>query len=314
MKKEIVAGIEYSRPEVFLFQETGIGVAEFAARTAYDSFENSENEVVKNLKHLVDKTLIITADENTSEMIKRNTIKDVNDIEESALLDQLAWVHHHHSVIEHSVLSFYIKGTSRGVLQEHARHRIQSITVRSTRYTMSDIVNAFITAISVFEDECEAYQWFEEKLLELDIFVTTDVDYNKLQINDIYDKMMFQLNRMIETHDDGLLEFNKMCLSKENLEYIAHVGPEDSPNSVYINLKTGKKKRNVGDPFKHIVNDNWKVDMVITFNLRSLKNYFDLRDSGAAYFQIKWLAEEMKKVIPEKYLKLIIKEYRNKDK
>ena len=72
-----------------------------------------------------------------------------------------------------------------------------------------------------------------------------------------------------------------------------------------------RKKENVGDGFKHIVSDNWKVDMVVTFNIRSLKNYYDLRDSGAAWFQIQWLAEEMKKVTPEKYLKLIDKQYRN---
>ena len=51
--------------------------------------------------------------------------------------------------------------------------------------------------------------------------------------------------------------------------------------------------------------------MVVTFNIRSLKNYFDLRDSGAAWFQIQWLAEEMKKVTPKKYLKLIDKKYRD---
>ena len=72
-------------------------------------------------------------------------------------------------------------------------------------------------------------------------------------------------------------------------------------------LETGKKKRNVGDAFKHIISDNVKVDMVVTFNLRSLKNYFTLRDSGAAFFQIRWLAQEMIRVTPEKYLDLIIK-------
>ena len=69
----------------------------------------------------------------------------------------------------------------------------------------------------------------------------------------------------------------------------------------------GKKKRNVGDAFKHIITDNVKVDMVVTFNLRSLKNYFTLRDSGAAYFQIRWLAQEMMRVTPSKYLDLIVK-------
>jgi thymidylate synthase (FAD) len=46
-------------------------------------------------------------------------------------------------------------------------------------------------------------------------------------------------------------------------------------------------------------------------NLRSLKNYLTLRDSGAAFFQIRWLAQEIKKVTPAKYLDLIV---RNKDK
>ncbi|HFB54019.1 MAG TPA: FAD-dependent thymidylate synthase, partial [Sulfurimonas autotrophica] len=77
---------------------------------------------------------------------------------------------------------------------------------------------------------------------------------------------------------------------------------------LYEALQNGKKKRNVGDAFKHIVTDNWKVDMVVTFNLRSLKNYFTLRESGAAYFQIRWLAQEMMKVTPKKYLDLIIKQ------
>jgi len=72
-------------------------------------------------------------------------------------------------------------------------------------------------------------------------------------------------------------------------------------------LQAGKKKRNVGDAFKHIITDNVKVDMVVTFNLRSLKNYYTLRDSGAAFFQIRWLAQAMMKATPTKYLDLIVK-------
>ena len=45
----------------------------------------------------------------------------------------------------------------------------------------------------------------------------------------------------------------------------------------------------------------------MTINLRSLKNFFTLRDSASAYFQIQWLAQEMKKVTPDKYLDLIVK-------
>jgi len=42
----------------------------------------------------------------------------------------------HHSVIEHAVFTFDVDGISRGCLQEFARHRIASLSVKSTRYTL----------------------------------------------------------------------------------------------------------------------------------------------------------------------------------
>jgi len=102
--------ITYEKPKVTLLQESGLGVAEIAARTCYDSFENSENQCIKEAMEHLDTDA-------------------VNAIDRSDLLANLAWVHHHHSIIEHATLSFLIQGTSRGVLQEHARHRLQAISV-----------------------------------------------------------------------------------------------------------------------------------------------------------------------------------------
>ncbi|DAB31054.1 MAG TPA: thymidylate synthase, partial [Sulfurimonas sp. UBA12504] len=115
---ETVFGVEYSKPEVILMQDTGIGVAEAAARTCYDSFENSENEAIRSIEYAMPDGV---------------TCAKINTIEESNLLNDLAWTHFHHSILEHANLSFLVRGTSRGVLQEHARHRIQAISVRSTR-------------------------------------------------------------------------------------------------------------------------------------------------------------------------------------
>ena len=97
-------------------------------------------------------------------------------------------------------------------------------------------------------------------------------------------------------------------MAKSSIPFIEE--NKGNAKALFTALENGKKKRNVGDGFKHIVSDNWKVDMVVTFNIRSLKNYFDLRDSGAAWFQIQWLAETMKEVTPVKYLKLIDKKYK----
>ena len=301
-KIETVAGVKYYRPQVILFQDNGLGVSEYAGRAAYDSFSNSEHLDIQEFEMVIK--------DNPGEIIKNTYLKRINEIPDSKLLDQLAWVYHHHSVIEHTVLSYYIKRISRGVLQELVRHRIASYTVKSTRYTMSSIINAFVTAISVFEDESRGLSFFIEKLDKMDLFVLASEYMKEIEITSIFTKLMYQCDIIIEETDD-LDSFYKLCLSKENFEYIKTVGIDSDPEEVFNTLENGKKKRNVGDPFKHIVTDNWKTDLMVTINLRSLKNFFELRDSGAAYFQIKWLAEEMKKETPKKYLKLIDKNMRN---
>jgi len=274
---EDVYGIKYSKPEVILLQDTGIGVAESAARTCYDSFTNSENDVIKNIEHAMPDELMCN---------------EINNIEESELLDNLAWTYFHHSILEHANLSYLIRGTSRGVLQEHARHRLQAISVRSTRYTMSSLINAFVASM-----QGGAKKFFIYTVLDYDMFVTSDKDYNILEIGAMYDKLEYQSKKV----DD----FYAISVAKSSLPLLKEFAGDST--KLYKALQAGKKKRNVGDAFKHIISDNVKVDMVVTFNLRSLKNYFTLRDSGAAYFQIQWLAKEMIKVTPKKYLDLIIK-------
>ena len=281
-------GISYRLPKVFLLKESGIGVAELAARTCYDSFENSENESIKLFKEIIDK--------EPNELIYSQVINKVNDIQDSSLLDSLAWAYQHHSILEHATLSYLIKGTSRGVLQEHARHRIQSISVRSTRYTMSGIINAYLAYIYGMGDIKEFYQLLES----LDFLVLADKEMRKIEYDSILNKLNMQRGLL------GDEEFKELSLAKSSYDLVK----EGNIFEIFEKLQKGKKKRNVGDPFKHIVSDNWKVDMVVTFNIRSLKNYFNLRDSGAAWFQIQWLAEEIKKVTPIKYLKLIDKKFK----
>lgn len=173
---ENVFGIEYSRPVVVLLQETGIGVAESAARTCYDSFSASENSVIQALEHTLPDTKMC---------------QDLNALDDSSLLDELAWTYFHHSILEHVNLSYLIRGTSRGVLQEHARHRLQAISVRSTRYTMSGIINAFVASL-----EGGGREFFISKVMAFDMFVTTNAAYNALEIGAMYDKLLYQKNQV----------------------------------------------------------------------------------------------------------------------
>ncbi len=56
-----------------------------------------------------------------------------------ARINRVANVSKHASTIEHLYYNFDIDGISRAVLQELARHRIASYTVKSSRYTLSEL-------------------------------------------------------------------------------------------------------------------------------------------------------------------------------
>ena len=286
---ETVAGIEYKKPKVYLVQESGLGSAELAGRTAYNSFDKSENFSVKEFNNMANMDAV-----NKGTLTYRR--QDLNNIEHSDLLEQLAHVYHHDSVLEHCNLTFLVKGTSRGVLQEHARHRLQSITVQSTRYTMSSVVNAFIAANELPQ--------FMELIKKLDMFVVSGFA-EELDIKFMYEKLEAQYKQL------GIDKFLNISSSKDNAAYImSNSFREDSLEEKFKTLELNKQKRNVGDSFKWIVTDNWKVDLVFTMNLRALSNYLKLRDSGAAYFQIQWLAKEIIEAAPQKYLDLLSKKYK----
>ena len=288
---ESIAGLAYAKPQVILLRHTGIGTSEFAARSCYDSFESSEHDCIKVLNEVTNDGI---ADEFPG------TLQSVNSIEHSDLLDDLAWTYFHHSILEHASLTYLIRGTSRGVLQEHARHRIQSLSVRSTRYTLSPVINAFVAEILTNVSNTYPSDWFISTLIAQDLFVTQDYEYNALQAIDLFHRLKWQFNKI------GKDEFMHLAVAKSSLELV-NLPTQHPANYIFNLLQAGKRKRNVGDNFKHIINDTWKVDMVVTMNLRALKNYLTLRDSGAAYFGIRHLAEAMKQVTPSKYLDLIIK-------
>ena len=56
-----------------------------------------------------------------------------------ARINRVANVSKHASTIEHLYYNFDIDGISRAVLQELARHRIASYTVKSSRYTLQEL-------------------------------------------------------------------------------------------------------------------------------------------------------------------------------
>lgn len=56
-----------------------------------------------------------------------------------ALIDRVGNKFKHASTLEHITYNFYIAGISRALLQELARHRMASLSVKSTRYTLKEL-------------------------------------------------------------------------------------------------------------------------------------------------------------------------------
>jgi thymidylate synthase (FAD) len=296
--KETYKGMSYYKPEAYIIGENGIAHSEFAGRTCYDSYDKSENNVIKDLNNIVN---INKTQKNNNEIKKsiQNIIEsDFQEVEESELLKQLSFVHFHHSVLEHSVITFYIKGISRAVLQELARHRIASYSVKSTRYTLDMIMYIFIVSKYILND-ITSKEYFIKNTLSLNLFNIADDSMNRIELDSIYKKLDLHTNNL------GKDETLSLIIPKSNIERF-----NNSHNiEEALEILSEKKKRNVGDAFKSIVvSESMKVDLTMTINLRSLKNFFDLRLSGAAWFQIQWLAQEMKNVLPMKYKSLIFKE------
>ncbi|MCK4441862.1 MAG: FAD-dependent thymidylate synthase [Sulfurovaceae bacterium] len=74
---------------------------------------------------------------------------------DKALIDRVGNKYKHASTLEHLVYTFYIQGVSRALLQELARHRIASLSVKSTRYTLKELKNRESFKENDFEDAKE---------------------------------------------------------------------------------------------------------------------------------------------------------------
>lgn len=95
--------------EVQLLNYTPLWVTANAIRTCWQSFDRSD------------------------------TVDGVCGEADKALIDRVGNRLKHASTLEHISYNFYISGISRACLQELARHRMASLSVKSTRYTLKEL-------------------------------------------------------------------------------------------------------------------------------------------------------------------------------
>jgi len=91
--------------QVTLLNYTPLNICSHAIRTCWQSFEKGDNGGEKDVE----------------------------------LIERVGNKFKHASTLEHLSYNFYIQGISRALLQELARHRIASLSVKSTRYTLKEL-------------------------------------------------------------------------------------------------------------------------------------------------------------------------------
>lgn len=143
----------------------------------------------------------------------------------------------HSSTLEHLNYSFDIDGISRACLQELARHRHASMSVKSTRYTLKELREAEVTY----------------------------THYRKF---------------FVEVGDEDVDTYNY-----EQLKGLAQVLCDGLSN----------------DKAKYMLPEAYKTSLVWTINARSLQNFLALRTSKSALWEIRDLATEIFKQLPEEH-------------
>ena len=150
------------------------------------------------------------------------------------LIERVGNKNKHKSTLEHLVYTFDIDGISRACLQELARHRMASYSVKSTRYTLKELSKGIGTIddylVSTGNDEIDSNNW-------------------------------------------------------RQLNVVAKVLQEGASNDIT----------------KYLIPEAYKTSLVMTINARSLQNFLELRSSKYALWEIRELALNIYKAIPEEH-------------
>jgi len=168
----------------------------------------------------------------------------------------------HESVAEHVQMNFLIKGVSRLELQEHMRHRISSTTCESTRYTL---------------------QHLYEKISETK-------DWRKVNVFDYFN--------FPEYREEDWSEFKNPASEYENfIGELSHIYQE-----FCFYLYAWKERKIKNDVIKYALPEGYPTQFVWSINLRSLKNFLNLRDSKSAHQEIAHVAKLIKESLKDTYI------------
>ena len=183
---------------------------------------------------------------------------------DKALIDRVGNKFKHGSTLEHLSYNFEITGVSRALLQELARHRIASLSVKSTRYTLKELNN---------EEDLD-------KLFRSSYSFLTGKEH---------------------TLDE---EPKAKAIFGKYLVYTGNYFVDTNSMLALINLQKALQYNIPNDKAKFCLPESYKTELAWTINARSLQNFLYLRTNKSALWEIRDLAKAIFNALPEdhKYL------------
>ena len=192
--------------KVELLHHTPLYICSTAIRTCWDSGDKSDtcyhNEILYDSKGIAECQECGYTYNSYKEIPLECGTKD------KELIDRVGNKFKHSSTLEHLNYTFYISGVSRALLQEIARHRMSSPSVKSTRYTLKELKDEepftyFIKdGISTTEDAIErARKYLVEVDGGIDISSLYALDRIRLKLNksEANDKVKYLLPESYKT-------------------------------------------------------------------------------------------------------------------
>ena len=167
----------------------------------------------------------------------------------------------HSSTLEHLTYTFYIAGVSRALLQELARHRIASPSVKSTRYTLKELKDE-----ESFTDGMSAVELIKKYKNPEEVYT---------------DKHMVRASKYLVFTNILGVDFSSV-VALENLRLMLLDGVSN-------------------DKAKYCLPESYKTELTWTINARSLQNFISLRSTKAALWEIRDLSSVLYEALPQEH-------------
>jgi len=183
-----------------------------------------------------------------------------------ALIGRVGNKHKHSSILEMIQMYWEIDRISRGCLQQYSRHRIQSLTVKSSRFTLNKDLKNEKTFIS--------YEPIKDWL------IVNGTDGSR---------RWFDIDRaskyIVLSGDDDIDACSIQAL--ENTRFMITINKSN-------------------DIVKYNLCEAYRTKLQTSMNMRAFQNFLQLRLAKDAHFEIRELAQKMLDSLPKEYQKIAL--------